>query len=539
MLKLDKEITVINLNTRSIITIGGCLAVFLLFVNFVWLYKTVPYSSDDAALLAMVHFFDLGQLPSWMPPDTYIFKLPFNGLAQLLFGHTTLTMFVSALLANVFAIVLALIASLKMLGKLAQKEAFTYIGIFLAYATIPAFNFMYSLRNPHIRTIEVGLALLIIALITQYWYKGRGVTTRNGIFASGFLGLFFYNDPGFIFFIGIPVILFTLYRYVATKKISYKYVATVFMAGLIVFKILSSLLGALGFFSYPAKGFFPTLEQLGASLPISGSAILAFFNADFLGMPTDSPHTLLRLLYAPLLLLGVIAVYWAVRWGSEAQKLLGVVCVVTIAAFIFSDRPIDLYSARYVVIVPFILPLLVYGAMRDYFSQEWRIITGYFIGLIVFLNILTPMYRVFSYPSANFDPNAIANDVAKIMHDNSLQDEKGYGGYFMANINSYISDTSRQIVPLLCDKENARVYHWVMYEGYVARPSERSYIIVSDDNLMPANITHHPDAIQCTQAEARAIFGEPHQVYKVRANTAIYHYDYDIGTKLRHNSERP
>jgi hypothetical protein len=521
------------------------LVIFIITSNLLLLYAHTPYNSDDAALMVMTKFFHFRMLPSWMPPDIFFLKAPFNTLSQLVLGHTSAALFLSAWLALLVGILLFGFT----LYKIVKDEKIIVNRLHLALActaflALPSFVYNFSLRSPHIRTLEIGIAFIIMYAAVRFLTKPH-TQKHTQLFVAIFtfsLGIFFLNDPAFIFFVGLPIAVLSLLKILENKNTGRALTLLIAVGtSLVTFKLLGWGLGMVGIREYDMPTAFVSLDQLSRSFELSLNGIFALFGADFWGGLLSDPKTIIKLLYTTLIVYGAAAVYVAFKKGNDIERLFSLSVIISLTALIFSARMTDLYSARYLILLPFLLSFLVYATVtKNYLSSKFTKLFPLAFAVIVVLNIAIPGVRFLSELRSNshYDRNSINYKIKESLDKSNV--EKGYAGYFMANINTYYSQPSQPIIPILCNSEGIRPFYWVMYEGYIGTPAEKSYIIASDNNLLP-HITTNSEDIKCTQEKIIEKFGAPSSTSPITKGTTIMFYDFDIGDRLdqRKNMEAP
>lgn len=518
----------------SLFWLTAASVIFLLALNQFILYKLQAYNSDDVALTLMAQHFDVHMLPSWMPPDTFFLKLPFNALAQALMPGTRGALFLSAFMALAVSVLIFIYVSYRVAqhGK-RRVDRLRFWLVHVAFIATPSFVYMFSVRSPQIRTIEIGLCALFLWVIArQLETKKRRPLWQWGLF-SVLLGGFFYNDPAFLFFIAVPALLLAGIDYLENlTKNSGKLIIAVGLS-VVIYKLIEVVLNSIGLRVYDTDSSFIALDKLGNVAVAVTGGLLKLFNGDFFGGGVNSPRTLISIIYAALFMIMVVSIYHVMRRGNYSEKIFAIAIITCVATLLFSTRMADVYSARYMTIIPFFSSIVVYAALGYPSVRRWmkRAIT---IALLVVIagNLAVPIYKTSALATrpASINPNQLNEDVIKALSNNP-EYKKGYAGYFMANINTYLGKFQKPINPVLCFDNGVRIFHWVMYDGYISEPSSKSYIIVSDDNMLPA-ITTIGEDVMCKEDEIVRLIGPYARKTDVRSGTSVLFYDFDIAQKF-------
>lgn len=539
--KLEKVAQRINkLSPKTLSVIIFFALVVIVTINLLLLYEREPYNSDDAALFVMTNYFSFDKLPSWMPPDTFFLKLPFNLIAEGIFGHSSAALFVSAWSALVSGIALFVYVIYKIVvrAKASQHNLYTMLAV-IAFTFPPSVTYMFALRSPHIRTIEIGLIVLAVYLIASHVVSHAAMSKRVLVSLGLFLGIQFLNDPGTIFFIGVPVGLLFGLKLVRGENISRVLEAVyALLIGGIIYKIGHSVLMSLDFRMYEAPAHFVKLENLIDSITRVTEGIFSMFNASFWGLSVSSPEALFALVYVGILIYGAVAIFVGIKKGNDSEKLLGFAAVSPILLLILSDKMADLTSIRYLITVPFFTALMVVIAIhKGYFPPLFKRLLPVILTLFVFLNIVIPAVGLAGeyLDTKTNSKNELNYQISGYL--NTLPPQKGYGAYWIANITNHYGAFSKPIIPIVCDSKGARLFRWVMFDGYAQETATRSYIIANGTNLTP-DFSPKNSAALCTYEDVIKTFGEPVSQAAFKDNTKILFYNYDIGTKLyRYNNK--
>jgi hypothetical protein len=516
-------------------------AAILLFLSQYYLYSTLPYNSDDVAGMYMIKYFSIKNLPLLMPPDTFIFKIPFNIIGDLIFPGSRKALFVSAYIANLISLAL-FIFSIAVIVKIATKKQikpFLFAICVFAFAFIPSLVFTFSLRGPNNRTIEIGIGMALVTLVAYFWSQNsKTQKLKNSklaiisVLLSIFLGLYFYNDPAYIYFIGIPILIVGLYEYYITRQKKYLFPSFIVLSGLIFYKIISIMFHELGIRAYSTKGNFIPLDSLFSQLLIGAKGILDFFYANFFNLPIFNMMTILHILYASLIVIITISVIWGFVQHKPMYNILSFSITIILLVYLISDRNTDSYSARYLIMLPFLSVPLVYMFFSKFVDNKNVRILIAIVTLIALINLSIPIYRLsLAMRSHDYGPNQV-NSLIGASLDNNKDYTKGYSAYWMANINSYLNNLDKPITPLICSDNTVRVFDWVMYTTpVIVDQQDKNYVVVSNNNLLP-DITSNSGGVQCTIDEVIKYFGEPAKIVQMDNSTSIYYYDYNLALKF-------
>jgi hypothetical protein len=101
---------------------------------------------------------------------------------------------------------------------------------------------------------------------------------------------------------------------------------------------------------------------------------------------------------------------------------------------------------------------------------------------------------------------------------------KGYGSYWQANVNTYLSKNQIAFLPSLCAPDGVTAqFRWLIDGGQFDRKAGRSFYVLDP---------YFPSPRLCTVDQLVSQFGQPQEVLQVGDKTILI-FDYDISNRMR------
>jgi hypothetical protein len=300
------------------------------------------------------------------------------------------------------------------------------------------------------------------------------------------------------------------------------------MGGLVASVLVSAVLKA-GYtaagiaFTPSAEAQFVQFDVLFTNMANTLHGLLIIFGADFFGQPAHRPLTVLALLNAAIV--GVVV--WLL-WRSRRDEALvkkpqalwlrfvlllavGVLLVVTV-----STISVGTSTYRYLVLLPYLAVLTLVLAPLGARRQK-------VVGVALLVSAVMSVGMMVVRPAVVI-PGPVINrgntdNFQLIAALEKRQLTKGYGQYWDASINTYLSGNRLTAVPVICGAtDQTRPLRWLVAESQFTKPASRSFIVY--DPL-------YADQGMCPPVKLIKQFGTPVEQFTV-ANKTVLVYDRDV-----------
>lgn len=420
----------------------------VLFLLYWRLSLTLEKSSDDACYVLEGLDIVRGNvlLRGWtLPLDSfYTIIVPFYALGALLTRNTSTLMYILPAAGYSLLVMMCIAIVWK---NVSSKYRVVSIIIILLAIGCPS----YPAGPPN----EAAGHISTIIFITAAFYL---LSTGRFLLAAVILVLADVGDPFAIWIGNISIALVGLRLMIVDKwsgaKLLILTVACVLLSKVVLLAI--SLGHGYNIEVGEARSAFVSLGRLGHNLYLLCESVLDLFGANFFGREVLSLETGLILIH----LVAVLLIMWAlIKLISEPidqheiiPAFLITAIIVDIAAFLFSDIPVDIDSAR------FLSPVLIYGVLLV--ALSWYRLGFEHKYLWVVLPVMICAYLT-SFGMRVAGPLAPApTEVFSYLESKGVT--HGYGGYWSAGLLTVLSNgrfTVRQVVPRLGGKLGP--YQWV------------------------------------------------------------------------------
>lgn len=491
------------------------------------LHFTQRYTSDDVGGIVTLQNWTLGgSHTAWLPPDTFILKVPVYLLVQAVLPNSPAAVLAIALLLNVIAFGLFFVAYRVLVGRRPGIAAYTPLLLLAGEGT----TFYLALREPYSRNVEIGIAFVCLALLVRYLSGkltipsgARGLLLVAG--AAAALGLFVYDDPLVVFVFLAPLAITLIARYLIQGlgqggRQSLGVVA--FLAvGCLAAPLWGRIFALLHVSAASQRMSFVGLDQLGYHVFLAFSGLLRMHNADFFGQPVMDVRTLPALINFGFLALAFAApvIFWRLRrrlaWWQWFVVLQPYYYVVT---FILNTQVYDPGSVRYLVFEPFFEVVTLCLLMQSITVARLRYaLQGLLVaGCLLNLGLMAPTLAA-GYQNPNAHDQAVVHSVRQY----GLT--KGYANYWSANIHTYLSGNSIQFIAARCGSSGMSPYRWIMDDRTLQMPAARSFYLIDET-------TQGSDA--CTRDQVQSQFGPPAQTVAIDSQTTLLIYNGDITLRM-------
>ena len=515
----------------------------LIMFNLVLVYHNRSYNSDDVSWQNI--------LLTWRPfsghkaflggSDNFIIKAPLFAL----FGHffapsRRLLLLESGVFASA-AFMLFYGSSLYFLKKL--KVRLTYVNLlpFLWFASFGFFTARLYL-NPILRNFELGLAFVAFVLAAKIYYGeinvwGSLLAKVTTLLSCAIAGLLIYNDPYFLYFTLVPVVVLFILLYVLKKLERAKLLALlgIAVASLLFSKLIAHLAikaGVVLLFKEPAK--FVSFDALSSNVTLAAQGTLNLFGANFFGQLAASLVAVSALLNFGILAFIFYRIWILKRAGWSAKGELspyllwsgffGCLSLFVLAVYTFSSLAVDIGTYRYLIMMAFSSVLFLAIVISS--LKKGRLVLAGVITAAILFNLAAAINGSRSSLGDQAGalinkPNSLNFQIIDALGAKGLT--KGYAPYWDGNINSYLSGGHIAFLPISCfEGQKTEIIQFLIDQSQVSRPASRSFYVIDPDLSSPAT---------CTQQQVVAQFGQPAEKFKLSDKT-IWLYNYDIVSKM-------
>lgn len=413
-------------------------------------------------------------------------------------------------------------------------------GIHARYDTLLPFVWVASfgwymtqlLLIPNLRNVEIGAIFLLYTACAKVYYgdwtlrrSTRGVAF--GLLGSALTGIAVLHDQYILYFGVAPVILFSAYLAWCDPARRVRMAAVIGYTGIgvILSKLFTKLAIAAGI-SLPsgAPAAFVPFEKLPDSITAALHSLFIIFGADFWGKTITKPLTIMYLCNAFVLgaLLWGVAHWLRQAGGKKMQDTRRWICFFaatfagSLALYAVSTMSIGTSTYRYLILLPFIGLVLLPAVIANSTERARRLITALLLAAVL-LNVgaftLRPRAVIGTVVNqANADNYA----VLRVLTAHHLT--KGYANYWDANINSYLSKGTIDVVPVICDSQAYKPLRWLDTESQITKQSSRSFLILNPQFIGQGLCDAHTTA---------TILGTPQETITVNS-TRILIYGHDV-----------
>ncbi|EPL3245935.1 hypothetical protein ACTLHX_001864 [Enterobacter hormaechei] len=407
------------------------IALILLAIFYASLSRNILPSSDAVSVMLEgkdVASGNLGLAGWYLSTVSFYFtEVIWYALATKLAGYSSHQAYIIPALMYSCLVLLAFYLSREKLGSV-WALVFS-IGIPSAFASL----------NTLIPVIHIGTyvyTLISFALIERFINKKE----RKYIVAFIILAtLTCFSDDITNYILVAPLFLSGLFFFVKNRSPYNLYVAMAVLIAYALAKAMQYYASISGLFILPGipSPQFIDFDLIGKNLYLFTEGMLRYTGAFFFGKSPSDPEAIKSIILLIVFALFCTNTYKALRISyttSIVDMSLCVACLIMIPAFVLSNRPIDVWSIRY--LVPFFIfaPIII-GRAKATNGLIYNI-------LAVFLVVFLAYGSGFSQRTDH--SNDILNKLKTTLRENGLKD--GYGSFWFAS--SLSIDGDLKVAPL-------------------------------------------------------------------------------------------
>jgi hypothetical protein len=505
------------------------------------------YNSDDVSqqvITQQTTQHGLGDI--YVPQNTYVLKVPIYLVVDQLFPLSRLTILLTGFFINAINIVLIFFALryfLKLIfGRLYKPHYFYLAFLFLSSLSAPLF--IYAMRNYNSRTFEVGLFLALLMYLSKLlrndlkYVRGSAKLTIGLLIAA--TGIFFLNDYYFLITLFITAGVTGFWLYIHNGEKSYKWVPPLIVmgGGVVLFELLVALAQSAGWhIDKRPLSFVPIDMLIPHEINMGIRSVLGLNGADMFEMVTRKTIAVaaVNLLSLGIVGYGMRAVY-KLKLKSPESVFLFALPIVVFVAYIIGVGSYDIYSSRYLILLPFLGGLFITAAFIDARNNRLR---GIFVAVIcvtILANLFTSVDTGFNdyryrtqHPNSH---NAISESIITAAAQHHLH--KGYATFWEANITTYLSNKQLNVIPVICGQDSTRFFKWLVNDNVLTAEADKSFMVLSSvPDSGPEE--YGPDVgsgYACDGQKIMSQFGRPTESIQLSPYSVMYVYNYDIGSRL-------
>lgn len=417
----------------------------IFFILFLIAAKTIVLNSDSANAILQAHAIVNGnpRLTGWWLSNVsfYTTDLWLYALAILVVGfHVSLLNIVPAF---IYTIVVMTCLALAAYGK--EHIWWRRWGILMLVALPTSFMVSEGLRPMN----HLGTLMMVLLAVLSITLLGKRKSIAC-LLVFIFLAMACFGDT-LALVIGVIPIALALFI-----KREWGVAIVAILAAIVSRLILANF---HGFYYYPLYCIFAHFDDLAKNISITIQSILYLTGADFFGHEL-SFHSLLAACHLAGTSAIVIALYLSARkWRSldvvSLSLLLGM--ITGLGAFLISNRPHDIGSARYLTAFIFFGAIL---AAREFDSIAHSIPTRHMWAIVCLSSViyLTSFISLLLNARTVNPHNAAHAQFVAFLRKHDLT--SGYGSYWHASIATAYSKGAIRVRPIADNKNNITIYRW-------------------------------------------------------------------------------
>jgi len=408
---------------------------------------------------------------------------------------------------------------------------------------------LYLAINLH--NIEIGIMFAFITLTAKIYHQEfRPFSSRKNVILSvigtGLLGTMIVSDHYFFYFLIIPIVLFTVYAWLRdtiTHRLVIELLVLLAMSAAWS-KVVEKLAIASGITLLTGvNGIFVTTQTIGSGIEVATQGLFTMFGGDIWGREVSALPTDITLVNAAALVAVIALVLHLVK--RRLVKVRGetiflgpdffsALFIFTFALYVVSGLAVDDSTYRYFIMLPFIAALLLPIALARLGNRARLGLTILLIASALcslfgsIAGVKNPAYAGEPYPNPNLN-RANSQNIAVAQTLETLGLQKGYSGYWDANITSYLSGGKATVLQTTCGAEGTtNKFYWLVNTATFSKPASRSFYVYD-----PAGVS---EGFTCTMPQMAAQFGQPQREILVGSDTILV-YNYDITSNMPNIAE--
>lgn len=482
---------------------------------------TVDTSDSTAQQSLLRTWLDHGHLDAYLPPDTWVLKLPFYLLVEALPVSPHGKLLADALVLNVLTFALLGWA----VWRLARVVRARWVEVTAPLVWLASLGGGIGSNRMllNYRNIELGLSFACLALAAAHLAGGRRTAWPLAPFAVA-LSVFWLDDPYFALLVGLPFALACVGWYLfRDRSASYLLAAGCVVGSLALLPVWRRLAAAAGFHvgstgegvSLNPVAWWHDLAYLGSGVSVQigidhGSGFLYQASRVFL---------LAALAASVVASAGVAWHGWRNR--RFVVCFVGVHWPLVVAAYLASGTAAEHGSSRYLILAVYDLAVCLSLAL----PLVRRRLPVLMPALVTVLLVGAGLNVAATVRSADgpTPPLTVARE-QQLRAVLSTGLEKGYGQFWSGNVITYLSGGEVTVNALRCQNGKLIYDSWLTDTARYKRVPASSTFLIWEPSA--------PYLADCPRASVDALLGPPSRELPAGAGSTVLVYPFDIGPRL-------
>lgn len=516
----------------------------VLFFSLFLTYKIRPYNSDDVGIQnAILSWRPFSHQTLYLSPDTWLANIPFYLFFSLFMNPGRHLLFVEGLFFAFLNLVFFYISLAYFYKKFKIKfNSFSILPVI--WLTSFGSSLMILFLNTNLRNYEIGLSFVLF-MIVSIVLDGvldfrKNINKFAYVLVCAIIGLLVLNDPMYLYLVVFPIIFFLLFHYLKSSKYR-KRIRTIFYGFIlsgVFYEIFRKLLILSGVKIYPQPPTFVNYATLFSNISTAFHGLLIVFSADIFGRNLLNLTTIGYSINFLLLLFIIYRMFKAHNQLSENGKNdPSYLAKSWLTFFIFefwfifvvyfiSNQLFNLLSYRYLVLEPFLISFMFIPLINN-LDKNIKLFLLSIISVSVLFNVIISFVNTNAQGIVPVGNLGNSQDYTLIQFLESKKLFKGYGQYWEANIETYLSNNKIDIYPVVCSNNKTVLFNWFVNGGQLNKLSKNSFIILD-----------YSGTPMCSSTDILNEFGKPYQEYLIQ-NKEILIYNYDIGLRIKQFPSQP
>jgi len=452
----------------------------------------LPFTSDDVAIQnIMQSAVEVGELDAVVGIDSFAVKVPLYALVALVLPNGTTAILVTVILCDAILLAGMFFATRELLARVAPHDRLVLL------ATLSLFLWFFaaqltqnqSLMIPNGRNAEIGLVLAAFGIGFRYLDRARTGPTRTAPAWAAVIviTLVYYSDPFFLIVTAPAVVIVVAFLWMSGALSGRRSLAALGVLGASAVAAVTGLAVAAGF-GLTYEGNFSTVFTTPAALADNVGrafgALAVDFNADVWGGSLGL-GTLPGIVQLGLFVTAVVLLPFAARVASGHRLWFGHFVMaaigVNLAVFVLTENAATESNSRYLLFAALAMLLIApLGLVALSRSLTRRRVLA-FVSAVAVLGGIVGMganaLTLTRFASGELpDPQAGTREIVEIAEEAGAV--KGYGGYWSANVTTYLSGRATVVLPIDCSDGISR-YEWFINRPDFERPARSVFFIAS------------------------------------------------------------
>lgn len=456
------------------------------FLVFYVVGKTHIINSDDVAQQVLVSSYNFGGGVIHLPPNNYILKLPVYFLIDLLNLGPRTEWATLGILLNLAGLLFFLHAVRYFSKEFGELKAPNLLPVF--WMCTLTYTFASYLMNPNSRNLELGLGLWGLTVLHRLQKSPVSLNSAYKYAAFSFVaGLFFYNDPYFVYLLGFPMLAVFGHKWVtANSDESHRHdlVFTLVFLALVLKSFWNNLFYILGIYPAHEAPALVALSGLGYNFAVLAEQLLVISNANIFGQALSGTSSAVVIANFLILVSAVsLCGFWLMKFSvnrpwERVMVLLPLACLVV---FAISPKIIDASSGRYLVFFPYAIAGFL-SVVIPKLSHRAKVVA---VILLVFASIGNLRSIGLMLNRADLAEAADSRNMSLVRLVERNGYTKGYVNFWEGPMNTYFSDSKIAFVQAGCHpKLGLSVFNWLSDSSVSSRLAMKTFYLHDEEKSL-------------------------------------------------------